>query len=442
MPCPRLNLTSLSQPEAREFFRRLLGRANPTQASQADDTETRARAILAKVKEEGDEALLEYTREFDCPAMRGPVSVSEEELQLAAASLTPEDLDIISEAASNIREFHQAQAEKSWFMTRPDGTIIGQKVDPVERAGLYVPGGKGGDTPLISSLLMGAIPAQVAGVSEIAVVSPPRPDGTLNPFLLAAAYLLEITEVYRVGGPWAIGALAFGTRSIAPVDVIAGPGNIHVTTAKKLVQGQVGIDMLAGPSEILILADDSALPEWVAADMLSQAEHDSLASAVCVTDSPHLADRILTVLGQRAADLPRSGIAAASLRDWSAVIVVPNLALGAEIANAIAPEHLELCVRDSWGFLPLIRHAGAVFMGNHSPESVGDYFAGPNHVLPTLGTARHASALGVQTFCKKTSIVAASRAFTQAKAGAIARLARLEGLEAHARAVEARTGKA
>ena len=323
-------------------------------------------------------------------------------------------------------------------MTRPDGTMLGQKVEPVDRAGLYVPGGKGGDTPLISSLLMGAVPAQVAGVREIAVVTPPRADGTLNPHILAAAYLLDIAEVYRVGGPWAIGALAYGTQSIPAVDVIAGPGNIHVTTAKKLVQGKVAIDMLAGPSEILVLADDSAPVDWVAADMLSQAEHDPLASAVCVTDSPHFAERLAAALARRAADLPRASIAEAALRDWGAIIVAPNLGVGVDIANAVAPEHMEVATREPWSVLPHIRHAGAVFLGLHSTEPVGDYFAGPNHVLPTLGTARHASALSVQTFCKKTSIIAASAAFTRAGAASIARLARLEGLEAHARAVELR----
>ena len=396
------------------------------------------RAILDAVAAKGDEALLEQTRRFDCPTMELPLAVGPDDLQRAAASIPADDLDIMAEAAAHIREFHEAQKERSWFMTRPDGTMLGQKVEPVDRAGLYVPGGKGGDTPLISSLLMGAVPAQVAGVREIAVVTPPRADGTLNPHILAAAYLLDIAEVYRVGGPWAIGALAYGTQSIPAVDVIAGPGNIHVTTAKKLVQGKVAIDMLAGPSEILVLADDSAPVDWVAADMLSQAEHDPLASAVCVTDSPHFAERLAAALARRAADLPRASIAEAALRDWGAIIVAPNLGVGVDIANAVAPEHMEVATREPWSVLPHIRHAGAVFLGLHSTEPVGDYFAGPNHVLPTLGTARHASALSVQTFCKKTSIIAASAAFTRAGAASIARLARLEGLEAHARAVELR----
>ena len=435
MSCRILKAQTAADPVAVDFFRHLADRSHP---DSAPDVEGNVRAILDAVAAKGDEALLEQTRRFDCPTMELPLAVGPDDLQRAAASIPADDLDIMAEAAAHIREFHEAQKERSWFMTRPDGTMLGQKVEPVDRAGLYVPGGKGGDTPLISSLLMGAVPAQVAGVREIAVVTPPRADGTLNPHILAAAYLLDIAEVYRVGGPWAIGALAYGTQSIPAVDVIAGPGNIHVTTAKKLVQGKVAIDRLAGPSEILVLADDSAPVDWVAADMLSQAEHDLLASAVCVTDSPHFAERLAAALARRAADLPRASIAEAALRDWGAIIVAPNLGVGVDIANAVAPEHMEVATREPWSVLPHIRHAGAVFLGLHSTEPVGDYFAGPNHVLPTLGTARHASALSVQTFCKKTSIIAASAAFTRAGAASIARLARLEGLEAHARAVELR----
>lgn len=435
MSCRILKAQTAADPAAVEFFHHLAARSHP---DSAPDVEENVRAILAAVAAKGDEALLEQTRRFDCPTMEPPLAVSPDDLQRAAASIPVEDLDIMAEAAAHIREFHEAQKDRSWFMTRPDGTMLGQKVEPVERAGLYVPGGKGGDTPLLSSLLMGAVPAQVAGVREIAVVTPPRADGTLNPYILAAAYLLDIAEVYRVGGPWAIGALAYGTPSIPAVDVIAGPGNIHVTTAKKLVQGQVGIDMLAGPSEILVLADDAAQADWVAADMLSQAEHDALASAVCVTDSQHFADRLAAALARRVADLPRAAIASSSLKDWGAIIVAPSLSVGVDIANTVAPEHMEVVTRDPWALMPHIRHAGAVFLGAYSPEPVGDYYAGPNHVLPTLGTARHASALCVQTFCKKISIIAASPAFTKQHAASIACLARLEGLEAHARSVELR----
>jgi histidinol dehydrogenase len=403
-----------------------------------ESVERTVREILADVALRGDEAVLEYTRRFDCPDLQPPLRLSGEEILLAAAGVDAEDREIIARAAANIRTFHEAQVERSWFMHRPDGVILGQQVTPVDRVGLYVPGGQGGETPLLSSLLMNAIPAQVAGVREIAVVSPPRKDGALSPYILAAAHLLDINEIYRVGGAWAIGALSRGTASIPPVDVIAGPGNIWVTTAKRLVQGRVGIDMIAGPSEILIVADSSANPAWVAADMLSQAEHDELASAICITTDSGLADAVLRELEMQCNSLPRARTARKALENWGAIVLAPDMDLAVSLSNRIAPEHLELLVQDPWALLPRIRHAGAVFMGPYSPEAVGDYFAGPNHVLPTQGTARFASALSVHTFCKRTSIIAASKAFARECADSVARLARLEGLEAHARSAEAR----
>ncbi len=429
-------LTLHSEQEWPKLAQWLQGRNNP-----GDGVESAVRDIIAAVRAKGDEGLVEYTRNFDCPDFAPPLRVSEQEIARAAAAVPAEDREVISQAAIHIRAFHEAQLEKSWFTTRPDGSILGQHVLPMDAAGLYVPGGQGGNTPLISSLLMCAIPAQVAGVPRLAICTPPRKDGSVNPHILAAAHLLDIEEVYRVGGAWSIAALAYGTESIAPVDVIAGPGNIFVTTAKRLVQGMVGIDMIAGPSEVLILADSSANPAWVAADMLSQAEHDTLASAICVTDDPRLAESIRQELDKQCMALPRATTAARSLEEWGAIVVTPNLSVAVAVANMVAPEHLEICTRDPWGVLPHIRHAGAVFMGQHSPEAVGDYFAGPNHVLPTLGTARFSSALSVQTFCKKTSIVAASSTFLQQNMQAIAALARMEGLEAHARSVEARAKK-
>lgn len=410
------------------------GRFNP-----GDSVEGSVREILANVREKGDEALIDYTRRFDCPEFAAPLRVSEQDIAWAAASISPEHREQISEAAHNIRTFHKEQLEKSWFQTRPDGSILGQRVLPVDRVGLYVPGGQGGNTPLLSSMLMNAIPALVAGVPRVAVCTPPRKDGTINPHILAAAHLLDIDEIYRVGGAWSIGAMAYGTQSIDPVDVIAGPGNIYVATAKRLVQGTVGIDMVAGPSEVLVVADSSARPHWLAADMLSQAEHDMLASAILLTDDITLAEQVQQELEKQCSQLPKAQIAGKSLMDWGAIVVVPNIMTAVAIANRVAPEHLELCVRDPWALLPHIRHAGAIFMGQHSPEPVGDYFAGPNHVLPTLRTARFSSALSVQNFCKKTSIVAASPAFLLENAPAIASLARLEGLEAHARSVEIRS---
>ena len=403
-----------------------------------DNVENAVRAIIDDVRARGDDALLEYTRRFDCADFAPPLRLSENDIARSAASVSPECRGHIGDAARNIRRFHQAQKEKSWFETLPDGSILGQRVLPVDSVGLYVPGGQGGNTPLISSLLMNAIPAQVAGVRRIAVCTPPRADGSIDPAILAAAHLLDIDEVYRVGSAWAIAALACGTPSLPAVDVIAGPGNIYVATAKRLLQGIVGIDMIAGPSEVLIVADSSARPDWVAADMLSQAEHDPLAAALCITTDIPLGERIREELDRQCASLPKAQTAARSLLDWGAVITVPHMDVAVAVANLIAPEHLELCVRDPWAVLPGIRHAGAVFMGHYCPEPVGDYFAGPNHVLPTLGTARFSSALSVQTFCKKTSIVATSAAFLQQSREAIAALARMEGLEAHARSAEIR----
>lgn len=402
------------------------------------EVEQKVRDIIAQVRERGDDALESYTKEFDCPDFKPPFRVSEKEIARAAASVSVEIRSHITAAACQIREFHQEQIEKSWFTTRPDGVILGQRVLPIEQAGLYVPGGTGGNTPLVSSLLMNAIPAQVAGCSRIAAVTPPRRDGTVNPYILAAAHLLDLDEVYAVGGAWAIAALAFGTRSIKAVDIIAGPGNIYVATAKRLLQGQVGIDMVAGPSEVLILADAYANPIWVAADMLSQAEHDQLASAICVTTDQRMADAVHSELTRQAFKLPRTNIAVKSLEDWGCIAVVPDMFTAVAIVNAVAPEHLEVCARNPWDLLPVIRNAGAIFLGQHTPEPVGDYYAGPNHVLPTQRTARFSSGLSVQTFCKKSNIISVSGVFLRESAADITALARLEGLEAHARSVEAR----
>lgn len=431
MPCP---LLILNTPAERDAFLGRLARRGELDTSRDDQVRT----MLDAVRTQGDSALLDYTHRFDCPDMAAPVRVSTADIE-AGTRLVPEaDLAVIRRAAVNIREFHEAQRERSWFVTRPDGTILGQKVEPVDAAGMYVPGGRGGETPLISSLLMTVIPAQVAGVRRIAVVSPPRTDGTLNPCILAAAHLLEVEEVYRVGGAWSIGALAYGTESIPSVDVIAGPGNAWVTAAKRLVQGTVGIDMIAGPSEICIVADAKANPNWIAADMLSQAEHDTLASSLCVTPDETLARAVLAALHAQLPSLPRREVAEAALRDWSGILVVQNMDEAINLANAVAPEHLELLTAEPWVVLPRIRHAGAVFLGPYSPEPLGDYMAGPNHVLPTVGTARFSSALSVHTFMRRMSVISASRDFAADHADDVARLARLEGLEAHARSMESR----
>jgi len=432
MPCR--TLTYSSEADWQGIRDMLCGRENPE-----NSVEPVVREIMDAIRSDGDAALAGYTRRFDCPDFDpSSLRVAPDVIEKAAREIPRHDLQIITEAADNIRHFHSAQKEEAWFITRPDGTVLGQMTRPVDSAGLYVPGGQGGNTPLISSLLMNAVPAQVAGVPRIAVTTPPRKDGTLNPYILAAAHVLGLDEIYCAGSAWAVAALAYGTQTIAPVDFIAGPGNIFVTTAKRMLIGTVGIDMIAGPSEILIIADSQADAAHVAADMLSQAEHDPLASAILVTPSPQLAAAVHTELEKQVTGLDRADIVRASLRDWSAIVVTPDLNSAVELSNKVAPEHLELLVQDTWGLLGSIRNAGAIFMGPHSPEPVGDYFAGPNHVLPTMGTARFSSALSVQSFCKKSSIIAASQTFTQTNAAKIARLARLEGLEAHARSVESR----
>ncbi len=432
MPCR--NLTYTNRDDWTGIARWLGKRKDPD-----TKVDTIVRDILADVRERGDEALTEYTRKFDCASFETTgLRVPEKAIATALEKIPNDDAAILKEAIQRVRDFHLNQKETSWWTTAEDGTILGQMVRPVDRVGLYVPGGQGGETPLISSLIMNAIPAQVAGVESIAVTSPPRKDGTLNPYILATAALLGLNEIHLAGSAWAIAALAFGTESIAPCDVLAGPGNIFVATAKSQLIGQVGIDMVAGPSEIVILADGSANPQWLAADMLSQAEHDPLAASILVTPDAELAARVREALTPQCEALPRCDIAAKSLESWGAIVTVPDIETGTELVNLLAPEHLELAVADPWPLLGSIRHAGAIFMGHTSPEPVGDYFAGPNHVLPTLRTVRFSSALSVQNFCKKSSVIATSPSYVAEHGAKIARLARLEGLEAHARSMEQR----
>ncbi len=401
--------------------------------------EGKVREVMDKVSRRGDEALVEYTRHFDCREFSiQDMQVTAAEIENSLLQIPVDDLDIIREAAFKIRTFHSRQARNSWFTTDPDGAFLGQMTTPVSRAGLYVPGGQGGDTPLISSLLMNAIPAQVAGVESICIVTPPRADRTLNPYILATAHLLGLDEIYKCGSAWAVAALAYGTASIPAVDMIAGPGNIFVTTAKKLLMGQVGIDMIAGPSELAVLADSSARPDYIAADLLSQAEHDPLAGTYLVTDDADLMENVDNELENQLLSLPRADNACKALKDWGGSFKVPDMQTGMELINRIAPEHFELCLQDPWPMLAKVKNAGAVFLGHTSPEPVGDYFAGPNHVLPTLGTARFSQALSVQNFQKSISILATDQGYLQQHASSIARMARMENLEAHARSVEIR----
>jgi len=395
--------------------------------------------ILKDVKCDGDQSLLNYIRRFDAPNFSlQQLTAGENEFQSAYDTVDSGFLDILQTAIDNIKSFHQKQLRHSYFSTSLDGTFLGQMVRAVDSAGLYIPGGKGGETPLISSILMNGIPARLAGVEDIAMVTPPRRDGSINPYLLVAAREVGITRIHKLGSAWAIAALAFGTSSVPRVDVIVGPGNIYVVLAKKIVAGMVGIDLLAGPSEILVIADHTAQPDFVAADLLSQAEHDSMASAILITTDAHLAEKVDQSLHRQLQKLVRKDTAKESLDQYGAAFLVCDLEEAADLANRLAPEHLELQIEDPWSYLGKIKHAGAIFIGNYTPEAVGDYFAGPNHVLPTAGTARFASALGVENFLKRTSIISYSTAALKRDADSIVRLAELEGLGAHAASIKVR----
>lgn len=410
--------------------------------SYSVDVEHSVVEIIKAVQAEGDAALLRYTRQFDAPEINlEELKVSDAEMEKAAEEVEPDFSGLVQRAKDNIAVFHQAQRRYSWFMPCEDGSILGQMFTPLAAAGLYIPGGRAGETPLISSLLMNSIPAIIAGVPRLQVVTPPRQDGSINPYLLVTAQMLGIREVFKVGSAWAIAALAFGTKTIPAVDIIAGPGNIYVTVAKKLLAGQVGIDMIAGPSEILVIADSSANPQHVAADLLSQAEHDSMASALMLTPDAQLAEATAAALEEQLAKLPRQQVAEESLAAFGGIVLVSDLDTAFGLANKIAPEHLELLVEKPFQLLGKIQNAGAIFLGHHSPEPVGDYFAGPNHVLPTAGTARFASGLSVDHFIKSTSVISYSSEALKRDAADIMRLAELEGLEAHARSVKVRLEK-
>ncbi len=397
--------------------------------------------ILEQVRTRGDAAVVEYTRKFDTPGMiKENIRVSEEEFERAAEAVDADFMETLAFAAERIRTFHEREMEDSWMMTRDDGTITGRLVRPVDSAGLYVPGGQGGSTPLVSSVLMNAIPAGIAGVKRRVMMTPPNKDGQIAPALLMAAREVGVNEVYKAGSAWAIAALAFGTESVPAVDVIVGPGNQFVTEAKRQVMGRVRIDMIAGPSEVLIVADHTANPAYIAADMLAQAEHDPMALAILLTTEMSIAEAVKVELERQLPNLSRKDIAQTSLEQRGVIMVVETVDEGIELANEIAIEHLELQVEEPWQWLPKINHAGAIFLGPHTPEAAGDYVAGPNHVLPTMGTARISSALGVETFLKKSSIISYSRQALLNDAEHIQRLAHLEGLGAHAHSVAVRIG--
>ncbi|MGP4061315.1 histidinol dehydrogenase [Halobacillus sp. H74] len=391
-------------------------------------------SIIEQVKLHGDRAVKEYTERFDKTALDS-LQVTREEFEKAYEAMDGEFVEILQEAADNIRTFHEKQISHSWFDTSPDGTILGQKITPLDAVGVYVPGGT---ATYPSSVFMNVIPAQVAGVEKIVMVTPPGEDGKIPDGVLLAAHILGVENVYKVGGAQAIAALAYGTETISSVDKITGPGNVFVALAKREVFGDVDIDMIAGPSEITILADETGKAPEIAADLLSQAEHDARSSSVLVTASQVLAERVQTEVHHQLEDLPRADIARQSVEDYGMIIVCDTWDEAIETVNDIAPEHLEIITSDPFQHLGKIKHAGAIFLGPYSSEPVGDYFAGPNHVLPTNGTARFSSPLTVDDFVKKSSVISYSREALQTNADKIARFARLEGLEAHARAVESR----
>ncbi len=393
------------------------------------DVEATVAQIIATVRKEGDKALYAYCEKFDGAKLTS-LQVSEEEIDEAVAAVEPKFLEILKEAAINIRKFHEKQVRNSFIINDEDGIVVGQKVIPVDRAGLYVPGGT---AAYPSTVLMDSIPAKIAGCREVVITTPPGKDGKVNPVILAAAKIAGVDKIFKLGGAQAIAALAYGTETVPKVDKIVGPGNAFVAEAKKQVFGQVSIDMIAGPSEILIVADGNSNPRHVAADLLSQAEHDKLASAVLVTDSMALAEAVQRELEFQIPQLERSEIARTSIDKNGKIIVAPDLSVAVDISNEIAPEHLELCVDNPFDWLDKIRHAGSIFMGRNCPEALGDYFAGPNHTLPTSGTAKFSNPLSVDDFVKKTQYTYYTKDALAKVADKVAFFAEKEGLTAHAK---------
>ena len=427
--------TKTTSGTGQELIAQLLNRYQETDTGCS----RRVAEILADVKGNGDAALLEYTRKFDAPDFKmSQLQVTQEEFARANSQVDAPFKETLSLAIERLQFFHEQELEKSWTMTRDDGVITGRLVRPVEAAGLYVPGGRGGKTPLVSSVLMNGIPAAIAGVKKRIMVTPPNDKGEVHPALLVAASEIGIDQVFKVGSCWAIAALAYGTRTIPRVDVIVGPGNQYVAEAKRQVSGIVGIDMIAGPSEVLIVADASSHPSFIAADMLAQAEHDAQALAMLVTTSPEIAAQVVLELERQLKELSRREIAAEALKKRGVILIAADLDEAIDLANKIAAEHLELMIEKPDTWLPAIQHAGAIFLGNYSPEAAGDYLAGPNHVLPTMGSARFSSALGVENFLKKISIISYNRGALLEDGPHIMALANLEGLSAHAKSVAVR----
>ncbi len=405
-----------------------------TEGATSEAIEQAVAQILDRVRREGDEAVKEYTAQFDGVVVER-LPVSQEEIDEAFAQMDDQFIQTLEMAAQNIRQFHEKQVHQDFSISQQKGIVMGQKYTPIEKVGIYVPGGT---ASYPSTVLMNAIPAQIAGVSDIVMVTPPSKDGTIPASILAAAKIAGVTAIFKMGGAQAVGALAYGTQSVPKVDKIVGPGNIFVATAKRRVFGLVAIDMIAGPSEILVLADKTANPRYVAADLLSQAEHDKLASAVLVCDDMELALAVQRELEVQIPLLPRGDIARASIDNNGKIIVADGFQEGIDIANAIAPEHLELCVDDPFALLPSIRNAGSIFMGKNVPEALGDYFAGPNHTLPTSGTARFSSPLSVDDFVKKSSYLYYTKEALGQVQQRVVDFANREGLQGHGRSIAIR----
>ncbi|OGW37290.1 MAG: histidinol dehydrogenase [Nitrospirae bacterium GWC2_56_14] len=403
-----------------------------------DEVAVVVKEVVERVRKEGDPALLEYTEKFDRVALTlKDIKVTPQEIKDAYSHVDQKKVDALKLAATNIRSFHEKQKISSWVNQEADGVILGQLARPIRSAGVYVPGGK---ACYPSSVLMNVIPAKVAGVEQLIMCSP-VPGGNLNPYILVAADIAGVSEIYKIGGAQAIAAMAYGTATIPKVDKIVGPGNIYVATAKRYVFGQVDIDMIAGPSEILVIADDSADPAFVAADLLSQAEHDELASSILVTTSPVLAEKVNAEVERQLANLSRKEIARKAIDRFGAIVLVKTLQEAADASNSIAPEHLELAVEKPFDLLALIKNAGAIFLGHYTPESVGDYIAGPNHVLPTGGTARFFSPLSTDSFMKKSSLIFYTKEGLHKVAEAVMQIADVEGLEAHGNTIRIRMAK-
>lgn len=422
------------QAEAQTELRRIRDRTSQDHVIHKEAT---VREVLQAIKRQGDKALLHYTEEFDHQTLSiDQLRVSGSELDAAYQQVSKELLDAIQLAAKQIEAFHRQRVPKSWVQFGDDDVVLGKRYTPVDRAGLYVPGGR---ASYPSTVLMNAIPAKVAKVPQIVMVTPPGSDKTINPAVLVAAQEAGVQEIYRVGGAQAIAALAYGTETIPKVDVITGPGNIYVTLAKKLVYGTVGIDSLAGPSEVLIIADEAANPVYIAADLLAQAEHDPMAAAILLTSEAQLAKQVQKEVERQLKDHPRRLLTEKAIAHFGLIVIVDSLDEAAELSNEFAPEHLELEIAEPWNLLEKIRHAGAIFLGHSTPEAVGDYLAGPNHTLPTSGAARYASALGVETFMKHSSLIQYSSTALNKVSSAIQALAEAEGLPSHSDSVRLRT---